>query len=310
MNDEVLRKIVTEALQRIRAEGERHTPHLAQQILAWIQSLCPDRPVENYWTDPEAFPLLLTPWWLEHTLGQDPDSLFQLDLVYSSINMYYYIRLIDNLMDGDVPTDLHLLPVLGFFHTEFQRPYHRYFNHDHPFWPYFTTLWFHSAEVTILDAQLSEFDAAQFMNIAAQKTCAAKIPLAAVCYQYDRTDILPAWSQFSDRFGCWSQMLNDTFDWLKDSQSQTGTFFLSEAKRRKHPTESITEWVIREGGEWGMDTLATWMAELRALAQDLASPGLIAYLDTRAAILAERRNALFNGLQNLAKLRLALNRNL
>src|SRR5215475_10268915 len=109
MNDEALIRIVAEALQKIQAGVERQTPHLARQILAWIQSLCPDRPVESYWTDPEAFPLLFTPWWLEQTLCSTPDSLFQLDLVYSSINMYYYIRLIDNLMDGDVPTDLHLL---------------------------------------------------------------------------------------------------------------------------------------------------------------------------------------------------------
>ena len=42
MDDELLRKIATEALQRIRASVECHTLHLAQRISAWIQSLCPD----------------------------------------------------------------------------------------------------------------------------------------------------------------------------------------------------------------------------------------------------------------------------
>jgi hypothetical protein len=307
MDDELPRKIVTLALQRFRARAEQHTPFMAQQILAWINSLYPGHQPEDYWTDPEAFPLLATPWWLEHTLNPSLDSSLQPDLIYSSINMYCHIRLIDNLMDGDVPTSLNLLPALGFFHAEFLRLYHFHFDYKHPFWDFFCAIWFHSAEVTMLDANMSEFDAAQFIDTAAQKTCAAKIPLAAVCYKYNRTDVLPAWSQFLDRFGCWSQMLNDVFDWLKDSQYQTGTFFLSEATRRKHSTESVTEWVIREGFEWAMETLDTWMSELMTIAKNLQSRGSVAYLYKRAAILEKRRRDVHAGLRSLAKIRTALN---
>jgi hypothetical protein len=309
MVDELLGNIIAAALERIRVNVERGTPHMAQRLLEWMNSLYPDHSLQEYCTHPESFPLLLAPWWLEEALRQKPDTSFQLDLIHSSMNMYYHIRLIDNLMDRDVPTDLALLPTLGFFHTEFERPYHRYFDHEHAFWAYFTSTWFHFAEVTMLDRSMSEFNARQFETIAAQKMCFAKIPLAAVCYKYSRTDALPAWSRFLERYGCWSQMLNDTFDWFKDSQNGTGTFFLSEARRRKYPGESVTEWVIREGFEWATETLQAWMSELRTLANGLENPAIMRHLDGRAAAFAERRDISLEGLRNLAKLRDALNRN-
>jgi hypothetical protein len=309
MDDESLENIAAVALQRIRASLERGAPFMAQRVRTWMESLWPGHSLEEYWTHPIGFPLLLAPWWLEETLRRKSDSSFQLELIYSAINMYYQIRLTDNVMDGDVPTDRTLLPALGFFHTEFQRPYHRYFGHEHPFWEYFSKVWFHSAEVTMLDGSMSDFDSAQFREIAGQKTCAATIPVAAVCYRYDRTDVLPAWSRFLERYGWWSQMSNDTFDWLKDSQHNAGTFFLSEARRRKHPDESVTEWVIREGFEWAMETLETWMSELRALSRDLQSPAIMEHLDMRAAALAKKKANFSEGLRSLSELRSAFNGN-
>jgi hypothetical protein len=309
MRDELFGNIVAAALERIRTSIERSTPFMAQHLLEWMNSLYPNHSLQEYCTHPESFPLLLAPWWLEEALRKNPDTSFQLDLIHSSMNMYYHIRLVDNLMDRDVPTDLTLLPVLGFFHTEFQRPYHSYFDHEHAFWDYFTSIWFHFVEVTMLDHSMLEFDARQFETIAAQKMCFAKIPLAAVCYKYSRTETLPAWSHFLERYGRWSQMLNDTFDWLKDLQNEAGTFFLSEARRRKYPGESVTEWVIREGFEWAMDTLQAWMSELRTLANGLENPAIMEHLDGRAASLGEKRKNSSEGLRNLAKLRDALNRN-
>jgi hypothetical protein len=309
MDDESLENIVAAALERIRATVEHGTPFMAQRLLEWMSSLYLGHSLQEYWTDPDGFPLLLAPWCLGKALRQQPDPLFRQDLIYSTMNMYYHLRLIDNLMDRDVPTDLTLLPALGFFHTEFQRPYHRHFDYEHAFWDYFTNVWFQSAEVTMLDASILEFDATQFERIAARKMCAAKISLAAVCYKYDRTDALPAWSRFIERYGWWAQMLNDTFGWLKDSQNNAVTFFLSEARRRKYPDESLTEWVIREGFEWAMVSLETSMSELRALANDLESPGVMEHLDMRAAAFTEKRDGCAEGLRCLGKLREALNRN-
>jgi hypothetical protein len=310
MDHDSLRAQVTAALDKIRSRLLMNTPRIADRVFEWISSLWSGPQLEDYWTHPEAFPMLLAPWWLEEKLCSDPNPPLQPDLIYSSINVYCYIRLIDNVMDGDVSTDLNLLPILGFFHAEFQRTYHDLFSRDDRFWEYFTELWSHSAEVTILDGSTQEFDLTRFFEIAAQKTCAAKIPVAAVAYKYDRIEVLPAWSYFLDRFSCWSQMLNDAFDWLNDSLHHSGTFFLSEASRRKAPSESLIEWVLREGLIWGMDTLDTWMTELKVLARDLESQNLLDYLDNRAGILAERRSLLTQGLQSLAKLRSALDTSL
>ena len=129
MGDELFGNVIAAALERIRANVERGTPYMAHRLLKWMNSLYPHHSLQEYCTHPESFPLLLAPWWLEEALRQKPDISFQLDLIHSSLNMYYHIRLIDNLMDRDVPTDLALLPALGFFHTELQSPYHRYFAH-------------------------------------------------------------------------------------------------------------------------------------------------------------------------------------
>jgi hypothetical protein len=306
MDEASLEDIVAVALQRIRASLERGTPLMAERLLAWMGSLWPDHQLEEYWTYPTGFPLLLAPWWLEQTLCRKHDASFQLDLVYSSINLYYHIRLIDNLMDGDIPTDPVLLPALGFFHTEFHSSYHRYFDYEHPFWDYFRDVWFHSAEVTIRDADTSDFDLNQFQEIASQKTCAARIPLAAVCYKYSRTDLLPVWLHFLERYGWWSQMLNDTFDWLKDSKNNNGTFFLSEARGRKHPDESLIEWVIREGFEWSVELLETWMSDLKTLANDLENPAVLEHLSTREAAFTRRREDYSQGVLNLVKLHAVL----
>jgi hypothetical protein len=306
MDADALRRLVTAALDRIRSGLETRTPRTAEAVLAWMKTLWPGAELEDYWTHPEAYPMLLAPWWLEEKLSGKAIPALQPELIYSSINMYCYIRLIDNVMDGDVATDLNLLPVLGVFHVEFERVYRNLFGPEHPFWESFTNLWFHSAEVTMLDASMNQLDLTQFVETAGQKTCAAKIPVAAVAFRYGGADLAPRWFHFLDRFGCWSQMLNDTFDWLSDSFHHRGTFFLSEAARRKRQDESLLEWVLREGLEWGMDILETWLAELKMLATDLECPALLDYLGHRTEILAQRRSVLVQGMQNMAKVRSAL----
>ncbi|MBV8056204.1 MAG: hypothetical protein JO071_13295 [Deltaproteobacteria bacterium] len=279
---------------------------MADRVSAWISSLWGGSQLEEYWTHPEAFPLLLAPWWVEEKLSRNPVPPLQAELVYSSMMGYYHIRLIDNVMDGDVATDLVLLPILGFFHTQFEGVYRRLFHHGDPFWEAMLTLWFRCAEVTMLDGSMTDFDLTHFVEIAAQKTSAAKIPVAAVAYKYGRSDLLPSWFRFLDRFSCWSQMFNDTFDWLDDSFHHKGTFFLSEATRRKRDNESLFEWVLRDGLEWGMDTLETWMSELKIQAKDLDCPDAVEYLDRRSAALAQRRAVITEGLSNLSKLRSVL----
>jgi hypothetical protein len=294
-------------MARLRAEMDEAAPFMAPKVAAWMADAGQAR-VESAerFKHPDSYPMLLLPWWLESGLRPAPDLAFQADLVYSTLNGYLFIRMIDNVMDGHATVEPGLLPALGFFHTEFQAPYQRYFPHGHRFWAFFRQVWFASADVTVRDAALAEIDRETFVEVAARKTCAVQIPLAAVGYHLARPDLIGPWSRFAELFGCWHQMLNDLFDWRRDMAHGTQTYFLCEAGRRQAPGESVAGWVVREGFDWGLEILHAWMAELEVLAGSLGRPALAAYLDSRNTMLRERTRQIGAGLQNMRALAAAL----
>ena len=261
---------------------------MARQAESWIDHLADTENPADYFKHALAFPMLLLPWWMEQTLHSQPDVDFQADLIYSSLNGYYFIRMIDNVMDGHGATEQKLLPMLGFFHTRFHATYQAYFASDHPFWPLFMSISASSAENALRDAVLTDIDLAEFIAISGQKVCGGKIPLAAVAHHYNHPELFQAWQRFHDRSGCWHQMYNDLFGWLKDLEHQTPSYFLSEGNRRKRPEQSIAAWVIHEGFAWGIDLLDTWLGELRLLAEPLHSRELSAYLDERHRLLQQQ----------------------
>lgn len=304
-------ELLTAALTRLQAELGEAAPYLAGQVSAWLRALARSPQPEDYFRNPIGFPLLRLPWWLEKTLRPEPDAAFQGDLIASTVSGYYFIRLLDNVMDGHpaaggVAAEAQLLPAAGFFHTQFQTPYPRYFEPGHPFWADFRRLWFDAAEATARDAGLPEISRADFQRYAARKVCAALIPLAAVCYRYERPDRLEPWARFVEAFGAWHQMWNDVFDWSKDLRHGTRTYFLSEAARRKRPDETPAVWVVREGFAWGLADLEARLAEAAALAAALDSPDLRAYLDRRAALLRQQQADVAPGLEALVKLSKAM----
>ena len=295
-------QLLSTTLQRLNTEFSASAPQLAPRVWEWLTQLAGGNAPIAYFQHPLAFPSLALPWWLEQSLHAPLDLDFQTELIYSTINGYYYIRLLDNLMDGHSMGELQLLPAAGFFHTQFQQAYARYFAAAHPFWEFFTTTWFHAAEVTWQDAILRNIDLAHFQQIAAQKVSAGKIPLAAVCHYCQRLDQLPPWLKFFDRLGAWFQFSNDLFDWNKDLKYHTATYFLSEAQRRKHETESIAQWVLREGFDWGVALLYDWLREVRAAAAELNSPPLLAFLDRREARLVQQQAEVTAGLVEMRRL--------
>jgi hypothetical protein len=301
-----LNHLLIAALARLQAEMHRAAPALGGQVWAWMRDLARSPQPEDYFRNPIGFPMLLLPWWLERTIRPEPELAFQSDLVYSTVNGYYYVRLLDNVMDGHATVELQLLPAAAIFHTHFQAAYQRYFDSAHPFWNHFMQVWSHSAEVTAQDARLSEMRLEEFQRYASQKVCAVKIPLAAVCYRYDRAELLAPWSRLVDALGAWHQMWNDVFDWSKDLRHGTRTYFLAEAERRKRTNESAAAWVVQEGFDWGMSTLQAWMAEARSLAERLNCPDLLAYLDQRAAMLQGQQAEVAEGLRELARLATAM----
>jgi hypothetical protein len=295
-------RVIGSAFERLRKNLTSAGDLLADRVFGWLEAMCGDVPPEEVYKHPLSYPMLLLPWWVEKTLRQAPDAELQTDLAYSTVNGYYAIRMIDNVMDGHTTIEPQLLPVLSFFYTEFQRPYQRYFAAEHPFWDRFTTLWYASAQVTLQDACAAQIDRDHFLRVTAQKTCAVKIPVEAVCYRYERPDRIAPWAAFIDLFGCWHQMDNDLFDWRRDLELQTRTYFLSEAERRKEPGESVADWVIREGFAWGVEVLASWMAQLQEMGEELDTPGLSAYLKAREAMSSARQETVTAGLHAAAQL--------
>ena len=267
-----LSQIITQAIVRLQTDLHQAAPVMAAQVVPWLESLAGSARPEDYFKHPLAFPALLLPWWVEQSLGPSPDLALQADLAYSTINGYYYIRLIDNLMDGHATVERELLPALNFFHTQFQSTYLPHFPADHPFWPDFTAIWLRSGEAAMEDAALATIDEVAFTRVAAQKVCAAKIPVAAICYRRHRPDLIAPWTEAVDLLGGWHQFLNDLFDWHKDLARQTTTYFLSEAERRRHADELVVSWVAREGFAWGIDQAQGWMSRLKSQAEALNSP--------------------------------------
>jgi hypothetical protein len=302
MYDPHLSRIITDAISRLMADMSQTAPFMAAQVTPWLRQLAGGDQPEDYFKHPLAFPSLLLPWWLERTIQPEPDPALQTDLVYSTINGYYYIRLIDNLMDGQATVELELLPALGFFHSCFQTVYQTYFAGDHPFWEQFSAIWLHSAEVAMQDAGQAGIDEEEFTQIAAQKICAVKIPLVALCYRYERPDLVEPWFRLVDLLGCWHQFLNDLLGWYRDDTRQSYTYFLAEAARRRTDAEPLVSWVAREGLDWATGQLAAWMAALKALAVELDSPDLAHYLDTREQMLQTQQAEAAAGLSSLMKL--------
>jgi hypothetical protein len=287
-----LRALLRRAFARMNRRLRDGAPTLSVHALAWVRSLSGGGPPETYFMHQRAFPMLLLPWWLESAVRRGPARRFHGDVVYSTVAGYYFVRMIDDLMDREIPPEPSVLPAMIFFHTEFQLTYQRWFAQGHPFWSALTAASLTAADTASRDAQLAAIDREQFVTVSARKIAGAKIPIAAVCHRYERPDLLRPWSRFVDLLGCWHQMRNDIQGWSRDLERGRRTYFLSEASSRADASASVAEWVIDEGLAWGFAELDGWMDEVLRLGRQLGSGPLVAYLERRRADLVLEREGL------------------
>lgn len=302
-----LNSILECTVAQIQADLAEAMPAVAPRLHSWMRQLARSEQPADYFRQPIGFPLLQLPWWLATSLGVTAEKFLD-DVVYSTLNGYYYIRLLDNVMDGHGSSDVALLPAASFFHTRFQTPYQTHFPAQHPFWQKFQHTWFRAAEITIQDAGLASITLEQFKEISGHKVSAIHIPLAAICWHAYQPQALAPWLAFANKLSTWHQFWNDVFDWSKDLRFNTTTYFLSEAERRKTENETITAWVAREGFAWGTHVLNDWLLELKQWARPLNSSALLGYLDFRQRLLAEQALQLQADLQQLARLATAFGR--
>lgn len=295
-----LRLLVKRAYARLRRRFRTGAPVLSVPALAWTRTLSGGAPAERYFTHPEAFPMLLLPWWLEECIRGGPNRRLQAELVYSTMSGYYFVRMIDDLMDGERPPEAAVLPALYVFHTEFVRSYQGLFGFADEFWDALAATWLDSAEMASRDAINGAATRAQFIETSARKVVAARVPLAAVCHRHGRTDLLEPWYRFVDLFGRWHQMHNDISGWQIDLEHGRRTYFLSRAPTR--PRSAVGAWFVKEGLAGGFDELDGWMSECVAAASELGSPPLTAYLASRRDRVVAQRDEMMRSLQPLLSL--------
>jgi hypothetical protein len=277
--DADLEKILGESLARIRAELRKQCPLSAAAAQAWIlRQNAPDPPEISFRRLKSHF--LLIPWFLERSIRESADPAFQLGLVYSSLNAYYFARLLDNVADGQSPGDAELLPMAAFFHYNFQAVYAGWFTPDSLFWKHFGELWIGMADATTSCSRTALFSDGDLEKATARKIAAVKIPVAAVCFRYGREDVLDGWFAFYEAFCCAHELLDDFCDCFSDMEAGRSSYLLSCASREKLPDETIESYMIRAGLERGYAAVSEWLGEAGRRAEMLASDQLVSFVRT------------------------------
>ena len=285
---------------KVSARLSADMPLISAQVQAWMTELAGGAEPVAYFLHPAAFPTMLLPWWLEHQLTGTFDPGFQTDLIFSNAILYYYTRMVDNVMDGHATVEPKLLPAAGYFVSQGYNAYRPWFGPDHPFWDFFAATWSEYCDVTAADGQLEDTDEQSFTSIVSRKVCAAKISVAAVCFHYEQPDALPRWSEWIDVFGRWHLFQEDLFDWQQDLNLGVVTYILCEARRRKRPGELEVSWFAREGLDWGFEKLVSWMRQLRQMT--FAPEEVLAYLDLRERDLYTHREKIAGALAMIRQL--------
>jgi hypothetical protein len=302
MYEPALERLLRAAVERLRRDLSRSVPGMAERTWTWLEALSRGRPVNEYFDPDWGFPLLSLPWWTAHTLTTHPDRRFHADLIYSTINGYFHIRLIDDLMDDDASATVELLACAAFFHSRFHAPLLRHFPSDHPFWQECDAAWLGGHEAPALERRLESIDLAAFCDVSAAKTRAARIPVIAVCRRYGRPDLIPAWASACELVSRYVQMADDLFDWPLDAScADRPTYFLSEADRRRRPDESRAQWAEREGLSWAVDLCHGWLDEIEARASELGCGSLRRMVEQRRLGLAERAQQFAAGLREITR---------
>lgn len=303
-DDTQLRQILQRAADRFYASLNAALPRTAPLIAARLKRVPAGPRTVEVCLATQSFPAFSMPWWITPPEARNTDLQFLEDLCYSTLNGYYFVRLIDNVQDGDGPAGLRqLLPAGGYFHAQFETPYQRWFEAEHPFWGDFQAAWNEQAEAAAVEAELGDIDLAAFLSVSALKFGAAKGPLAAAAYRYGRQAELPAWFAFVDRLGALSQLANDLFDWHHDSLAGINTFIQSEYRhRRSGPDESIHRWIMREGFDLGAARIRDWHRDLRQMAGRLGAPEALIWLDRRGALLEQEISSARTALTALREL--------
>ncbi len=272
--------LLDSALGRLERELRKWLPLTAGAAWEWICEQSFTGKPSGAFRDLRAH-MVLFPFLAARSAGARADSKFESDLIFSTINGYYYCRLLDDIMDFHDAGAARLAPLLGFFHVNFQSPYAGWFPPEHPFWNEFRGNWFAMADATCAGVEGEEIDRERFMDLASRKIAGIEAPLAAACLHRLGISRLRQWSEVFRVFACFSELQDAMFDWQQDLSPAEPSYLTSEAARRRGASESAAAWIVREGLRWADETASAWMKEAQARAALLESPELCAFLRFR-----------------------------
>ena len=273
-------QIAEQATRRSIEAWASGSPSLAAHGSTWIARFSDLVEPARYFTQAYSLPVLAFPWWLEKRIRGQADVEFQADLMFSTVSGYYFARMIDDIMDGHgVPPAA--VPALYLLHQQLIEPYYKYFPPPHAFWREFDRLLMRTAEATSVEASLQQIDESAFVAVSARKATAALIPVAAVCFRYERAELLQSWTDFFTLYSRWHQMNDDLVDWSADHRAGNHTWLLCEAERRRAHDEPVPLWMGRVGYQWTRGLMDSWMNDAIAAAQELGAPELMLYLEMR-----------------------------
>ena len=272
-------QVAHSAALRLLRELENESPTLWLALRPWLSARSELATPEKYFFATHSFPLLMLPWWFEEKLSGSADREFHDDLMYSSVALYYWIRLMDDAMDHH-PLDPAVLAAMYVLPNKSLRAYRKYFGPAHPFWRFTEAVLAQTADAVAGEFTTTDFDQQAFVNFSARKALPALIPLLAVAHRYDALEY-EQWRHWLFLFLRWHQMHDDLLDWNADLQSNTPTFLLAEAQRRKLPDESVAEWMGREGYSFSKSLMDTWFNETLVATEQLESAPLLEYVRNR-----------------------------
>jgi hypothetical protein len=294
-SDPLLEKLIANALARFDAGLRAALPRTAARLLELLRDV-PTRPEHAFGR--RAFPHILLPYWLSPAPARQDDADFHTDVIYSTVNGYYSIRLCDDIADEDnSPTLAVFAPFASYFDSQFIRPYTRYFPDGHEFWDLFDRFWAQQAEASVEDRISADVDENAFASLSSKKFTASKIPIAAVRFRYpDLANAFEAWLRFVDHLGSFAQFSNDFFDWRHDSTHGIVTYVTSEARRRA-PAGQTAAWFLRDGFDWCVAELKSRFDIVRVEAEALGNPSVVEWTIARGQTLDGDIDKLRSGLE-------------
>jgi hypothetical protein len=300
-----LEDIIERAARKFRSNMETGLPRTAPMVDLWLKRVPAQLKMIETCLAITSFPVFSLPYWLTPEAARNNDIEFQCAIAYSTLNGYFFVRLIDNVTDGDGPPQIQkLLPAAGYFSAQFMGAYLDYFDAGHRFWPVFYSAWNEQAENNSVDAFDDDIDRSRFLGTSSRKFGASKVPLAAAAFRYGVEDRLPEWDAFVNQLGAFSQFLNDLFDWLHDHRAGIITYVQCEYRRRCAAGESIAAWMLREGFDWGVDQLRLWIKELGQMAVALGSEGAADWVERRKTRLEDEIDTGYRGLSVLGAIKM------